>query len=156
MSFRTTLTGAVLALLGTGAFAGEIEILDPYARSSRPNAPTGAVFMLLLNHAETADRLVSAASDVAQKVELHTHEAGDNGVMKMRAIEGGLEIPAGGHHALARGGDHVMLMGLKQPLQTGETITVTLTFENAGEITVEVPVDPHRKPASHGGHGSDG
>ena len=91
------------------------------------------------------------------KVELHTHKQDANGVMQMMEVEEGFVVPANGMHALKRGGDHIMLMGLKRPLEQGEEITVTLTFEKAGEMEVQIPVDRERKP-SHGNmnHSNDG
>ena len=77
-------------------------------------------------------------------VELHTHLEDANGVMRMVEVEDGIAVPAGETHALKRGGDHVMFMGLNQPFVDGETITVTLTFEQAGDMTVEIPIDLER------------
>lgn len=127
-------------------------IKDAYVRSSTPSSPTGAAFMVLMNHTDAADRLIGAASDVAKRVELHTHLEDANGVMRMTEIEAGIMIPAGEMHHMKRGGDHVMLMGLTQPLAQDSEITVTLTFEKAGEVEVVIPVDHARKP-SHGGGG---
>jgi copper(I)-binding protein len=67
----------------------------------------------------------------------------------MGEIEGGIPISAGEGHVLKRGGDHVMFMGLTGPLEQGSQITVTLTFEKAGDIEVQIPVDHERKP-DHG------
>jgi copper(I)-binding protein len=102
-----------------------------------------------MNMSGEADRLVSASSDIAKRVELHTHIDAGNGVMQMRHDEDGFEIPAGGTHMLQRGGDHVMFMGLNQSLEQGDTVTVTLTFEKAGDMVVEIPVDLERMP-KHG------
>ncbi len=143
------LAAAALSLLAPAAIAQDIVIEDPYARASRPGAPTGAIFMVIQNTGDTPDRLVGAASPVAKRVELHTHIE-DNGIMRMREIEGGIEIPAGGTHVLQRGGDHVMLMGLTETLEDGLTVEVTLTFESAGDITATVPVDNARGQAGHG------
>lgn len=142
------LAGAATLALATASFA-DITINDAYARSSRPKAPTGAAFMVIENTGPTDDRLVEARSDVAARVELHTHVDLGGGVMRMTKVEEGFVIPAGGSHALARGGDHVMMMGLKSPLVQGETIAVTLVFEKAGEMTVKIPVDLERQD----GHG---
>lgn len=144
-------------LMAAPLVAGEIMVRDPYARSSTPSSVTGAAFLVLMNHGDTDDRLIGAATDVAKRVELHTHKEDANGVMKMMEVEEGFVVPAGGMHALKRGGDHIMLMGLTRPLEQGEEISVTLTFEKAGEIEVMVPVDRERKP-DHGGtgHGHDG
>jgi copper(I)-binding protein len=129
------------------AFA-DITIEDAYARSSGAMAKTGAAFFVIKNTGHDADRLIAATSDVAKIAELHTHIEAD-GVMKMRRDEDGFEVPAMGAHALQRGADHVMFMGLNGPMVQGETFEVTLTFENAGDITVTVPVDLERMP-EHG------
>lgn len=158
MSFKTKLLGAAIAILMAGAaFAdGAIMVLDPYFRTSRPGAPTGAAFMVLMNRSDRDDRLVSASSDIAARVELHTHRENADGVMQMSEIEGGIPLPAQAGHALERGGDHVMFMGLKQPLEQGDTVTVTLTFEHAPPMTVEIPVDLERRPGQGHGHKTDG
>lgn len=134
-------TAAAAALFAAmPALAQDILVQDAYARTSGMMAKAGAAFMVIENHAATDDRLVSAASDIAARVELHTHKAGADGVMQMVHVPEGFVIPAHGSHALARGGDHVMFLGLKQALQDGQTVTVTLTFEKAGAISVEMPV----------------
>jgi len=137
------LLSALLAILALPAVADDIMVMDPYARVSRPGGPTGAIFMVLHNMGDTEDRLIAAQTPVAQLVQIHTHIE-DNGVMKMRKIEGGIPLPAGGMHELARGGDHVMLMGITENLIDGTTIPLTLTFEVAGDVTLEVPVDNNR------------
>jgi copper(I)-binding protein len=121
-------------------------IEDAYARASTMMSKSGAAFMIIKNMGETDDRLVSADSDVAMRVELHTHISDANGVMKMVQVEEGFTIPAGGEHVLQRGGDHVMFMGLNRALEQGDTVTVTLHFEKAGDLTVDIPVDLERKP----------
>lgn len=140
---------AAFFMLAAPVFAGDIMVKDPYARSSTPSSPTGAAFMILMNNSDQDDRLIAASSDVAGRVELHTHIEDENGVMKMTEIEGGIAVPAGEMHALKRGGDHVMFMGLSAPLEQDTEITVTLTFEKAGDIDVKIPVDHTRKP-NHG------
>lgn len=154
MAFKPFLTAALACCLALPAFAGEmkIEIMDAYARSS---AKSGAAFFTIMNHAGEDDRLVAAASDVSKRVELHTHTEDANGVMRMREIEGGIAVPANGSHALQRGGDHVMFMGLSEALPEGETITVTLTFEKAGDVTVDIPVDNDRAPQHMQGQGGN-
>jgi len=101
--------------------------------------------MQIMNHSSEDDRLIGAASSIAKKVELHTHKDMGDGVMKMVHVEEGFAIPAGGMHGLMRGGDHVMFMGLTQDMIQGESVEVTLTFEKAGDIVVQIPVDLERK-----------
>ena len=142
--FGAAIAAAILAT--TSAFAGEMLIEDPYVRASTPTSKTGAAFMTLMNQTDSDDRLIAASSEVAGRVELHTHIEDANGVMQMTEIEGGIPIAAGEAHVLKRGGDHVMFMGLTGPLEQGAEITVTLTFEKAGDVQVQVPVDHERKP----------
>jgi len=163
MFLRSTILAAAAAAIALPAFAADtISISDPYARVSTMMSKSGAAFMVIENHAETDDRLVAAASDIAARVELTTHKEDANGVMKMMEVEEGFAIPAGGSHALARGGDHVMFMGLNRSLEHGDVVEVTLTFEQAGDITLEIPVDLERKPMMGGqmqqgmGHGNHG
>lgn len=150
MSLTSNLMGAFAALfIVTPAFA-EIEIHDPYARSS--NAMAGAAFMKIHNHGDADDRLIDVQSDVAARTELHTHIEDENGVMRMVHVEEGMDIPAGGDILMQRGGKHVMFMGLNDAFEQDETLTITLVFENAGEVVVEVPVDQTREDMmDHGG-----
>ncbi|MEP6065418.1 MAG: copper chaperone PCu(A)C [Paracoccaceae bacterium] len=148
------LSVATAVLLGTTAFAGDAKIMvdEPYLRSTNPKV--AAAFMGLMNHAGQDDRLISATSDIAKRVELHTHIADGHGVMKMTEIKGGIAVPAEGLAHLKRGGDHIMFMGVTKPLNNGDVIEVTLTFEKAGDVKLEIPVDNDRKPQAdaHGEH----
>ncbi|MDV4167031.1 copper chaperone PCu(A)C [Rhodovulum sp. FJ3] len=155
MKFAKFVGVAAMAMgFGAAAWADGIVVEDAYARASTPTAKSGAAFMVLMNTSDQDDRLVSAKSDVAARVELHTHREIADGVMKMMEVEEGFAIPAGGTHMLARGGDHVMFMGLNEPFADGDTVAVTLVFEHAGEVAVEIPVDLNRKPERGGGHGA--
>jgi len=145
MTLRILATIAItfLASFGT-AQAADIQIEHQYARAASPIAKSGAAFMHIMNNGTVDDRLVSVRTDVAMMPELHTHIMED-GVAKMREVEGGFPVAAGGFTVLERGGLHIMLMGLTRPLLHGETITLTLIFEVAGEVTIEVPVDNERQ-----------
>ena len=145
------LTRAVCALfLFSAPLAAEgIMVDDAYIRSSTAKSTSGAAFMVVMNHSGADDRLIGASSDVADKVELHSHNSDDNGVMRMGEIEGGVAIAADDMHAFKRGGDHLMFMGLKGPLEQGAMVPVTLEFEKAGAVEIEVMVDQDRKP-NHG------
>lgn len=143
-----------LATALPAAAAESIVVTDPYARSSGMMANSGAAFMVIENRSDTDDRLVAASSDVAERTELHTHEEDEMGVMRMIHVEEGFAIPAGGTLMMARGGHHVMFLGLEGPMAQGDSVTLTLEFEEAGEVTVEVPVDLERKPRHGMGHGA--
>lgn len=144
------LTGLVAALAMPAT--AEIVIKDAYARAS--NTMAGAAFMVIENTGPEDDRLLGATSEAAKRVELHTHQDMGDGLMKMTHVEEGFALPAGEAHMLMRGGDHVMFMGLNDAMEQGDTVTVTLTFETAGERVVEIPVDLDREPdpMAHGGH----
>jgi len=157
MTRPTLLAAAFAVAMAPAALADpQIEIVDPYARSSGMNAISGAAFMVLRNTGTSDDRLVGVASPVAERVELHTHIESETGVMRMVEIDGGIALPAGSDHALQRGGDHVMFLGITSPFADGATVPLTLTFERAGDVAVAVPVDLQRMPAGHGGHGGHG
>ncbi len=140
---------AAFMLSTAPVLAQDITVQDAYVRSSTLSSPTGAAFFMLMNGTDQDDRLIAATTDAAERAELHTHTEDANGVMKMSEIEGGIAVPAQGTHAFDRGGDHIMLMGLKAPLVQGAEIAVTLTFEKAGDVTVMIPVDQERRP-DHG------
>jgi len=148
--FRPVLAAIVAATIGFSLPAAAhdgVHVNDAYARIS---PLSGAVFLVVVNHALEDDRLIAARTDAAENAELHTHTEDANGVMQMRAVPEGFVIPGLGEHALARGGDHVMLTGLTRPLVQGDRLTLILTFERAGEVTVDVPVDNDRKPDAPG------
>lgn len=150
-------SAAVAALIFAAGplVADGMMVEDAYARSSTANSTSGAAFMMLKNATDQDDRLIAASSTVSKKVELHTHTEDDNGVMRMGQIEGGVPVAAGETHHFKRGGDHLMFMGLTGPLTQGGIVNVTLVFEKAGEVQIEIPVDQERKPdhgaMKHGG-----
>lgn len=99
---------------------------------------TSAAYMILRNAGREADRLVEVQTDVAAVVETHLSEERD-GVMVMSRVDG-IEVPAQGQTELRPGGLHIMLINLTQDLNPGDTINLTLVFENAGSIQISVPV----------------
>lgn len=138
---------AAAILCAAPAFAHQgVHIENPYARTNGGIGASGAIFLEIMNHADSDDRLIGVASDVAEKVELHRHKESADGVMSMNAVSEGVAIPALQGHALKRGGDHIMLMGLRQDLKNGDVIHLMLSFEHAGVVEVDVPVDNARKP----------
>jgi copper(I)-binding protein len=120
------------------AAAGTVEIHSPWSRASAGMARAGGAFMTLVNTGDADRALVSAASDVADTVELHTHiKEGD--VMKMRPVDH-VAVPAGETVMLQPGGYHVMLIGLHAPLKEGESFDITLTFDNGDTATVTTDI----------------
>jgi len=116
----------------------QLRIEKPWARATPPGATVAGGYMVIRNAGAAPDRLVSASSPAAAKVELHVH-LHENGVMKMRQVPG-YEVPAKGEFELKPGGAHLMFMDIKRPFKEGEKQPVTLTFEKAGELSVEFEV----------------
>jgi periplasmic copper chaperone A len=136
-----------LLVFGVGAAfaqtykAGDIEVADPWAPSmTGPKLTSSAAYMRLIDRGTISDQLVSATSPVAQKVELHVFNV-ENGIYGMHPVQGIRVSPGAASTVLEPGGAHVMLEGLKQPLNAGETFPLTLTFQNAGQLRVEVRVE---------------
>jgi hypothetical protein len=136
---------SLLLVFSSGLSAGEIIVSEAYARSSGPLAKAGAAYMKIINNSSKDDRLLSVSSDIAKKTELHRHLKSDNGVMKMVHIDEGIKIGSMKEHVLARGGDHIMFMGVKEPFETGKIIPLTLLFEKAGKVGIEIVVDQNKK-----------
>jgi periplasmic copper chaperone A len=135
--------GAML-LLGASAQAedydvGPMHIAQVWARTTPKGASSAAAYLTVTNSGTVPDRMSCAGSDAAAQCQIHTMTM-ENGVMKMRPVEGGLEIRPGETVTLKPGADHLMLTQLKHPLETGNSIAATLQFEKAGTVKVEVPV----------------
>lgn len=154
---KLTMLAALTAFaLPAAAFAQDatLTVADGYARSANPKA--AGAFMTICNAGAADCTLTGASTDAAEKAELHTTKDMGDGIMKMSRIEGGITIPAGAEHALARGGDHVMLMGLTSPLKNGDEVALALDFGACGTVEAVLPVDNDRKPGAaapmdHGG-----
>ena len=135
---------AAMPLIAAGAEAadydvGSIHISQPWARATPKGASSGAGYMTVTNNGAASDRLTCTASDASAQCQIHTMSM-ENGVMKMRPVDGGLEIKPGETVTLKPGSLHVMFVDLKHPLETGGTVEATLQFEKAGTVKVELPV----------------
>lgn len=119
--------------------SASIRIEHAWARATPRSARTGAVYMTIANSGAADDRIIAAASPVAAKVELH-REFEDKGIMKMRPLAS-LDVKAKGVTMLAPGGVHLMLTGLKHPLDEGQSFPLSVTFEKAGRIDTMVVIE---------------
>jgi copper(I)-binding protein len=132
------LAGGALAAQAHSYKLGDIDIGHPYARATAPGQPTGGAYLRLENRG-APDRLVSVTADVSRSVELHEMKM-EGDVMRMRQIEA-IDVPANKAVILQPGGTHIMLVGLKSPLKAGDRFPMTLKFEKAGEVKVDVSVE---------------
>lgn len=142
MNTKRILRSAVVALAfataAGAAGAADISVTDVWARAVPGGSEVGAAFMTIANTGAKADTLTGAATEVAKTPELHTH-VHDGAIMRMRKVDS-IPVPAGQTVALKPGAEHVMLMGLKRPLKEGDTFPMTLTFREAGMVTVQARV----------------
>ncbi|MDH5750480.1 MAG: copper chaperone PCu(A)C [Rhodospirillales bacterium] len=143
---RKFITGALVAAvaaISSQAMAmdykvGNLTVSDPWARASAGKARNGAAYFTVTNTGDKPDRLISAASKAAAKVELHSVGMKD-GVMMMHSVKG-IEVAPGEPAVLKPGGLHVMLMGLTEPLKENATLHLTLTFEKSGTLDIMAPI----------------
>lgn len=149
MSPERRVAAVVLGLVAAGLAAmpsssheirkGEVSIEHPWARATLPAQENGAVYMVIRNRGTEAERLLAARTGEAQRAELHGSAATTEGFALVRPA-GALEIPPGSEARLSPGGGHVALGGLWGQLFEGTMFSVTLVFERAGEVEVEVEV----------------
>ena len=118
---------------------GDLKISGAYARAMLPGQPVGGGFVTIQNTGKTDDRLVAIASPAAAEVQIHDM-AMNNGVMTMRAMKDGIPIKAGETVELTPRGMHMMFTKVRSPFKEGDTVTVALTFEKAGQVEVTLPV----------------
>ena len=129
---------ASVSAVRAGGLADQIEVVAPYVRLAPPGAQATGAFMTIRNTGNRVVRLVKAECVAAQATELHEH-INDQGVMRMRQVPA-IELPAMGESVLKPGGYHVMLLGMKQPLQEGEAVVMVLGFDDGSSTRVSAVV----------------
>lgn len=150
-TLRFIAAGAALALATVLAWGheyklGSIVIGHPYARSTLPGQPSGGAYLRLENKGQ-ADKLLSVTASVSNGVEMHLTTM-DGDVMRMRQVDA-LDVPANQVVELRPGATHIMLVGLKAPLKAGDSFPMTLKFEKAGEVVVDVKVQAFAPASQH-------
>ena len=132
----------LLAACGGGATdepaTGGISVEDAWARPPAMAGGNGAAYFLIRNDGNTADRLIGVSSPLAM-AEMHESVMADDGTMSMNPVDG-VDVAPNSTVAFEPGGLHIMFMGVSEPPAAGDTVSLTLTFENAGEMTIDVPV----------------
>jgi copper(I)-binding protein len=145
MRFRFKLAFCVALILSAAAASaddytkGSLTIAGPWSRATPHGASVAAGYFVIANKGADADRLVSALSEIADRVEIHEMRV-EQGIAKMRPLAHGLEVKAGASAKLEPGGYHLMFMSLKRPLKGGDRFKGTLVFEKAGSVEVEFAV----------------
>ncbi|NVK31936.1 MAG: copper chaperone PCu(A)C [Gammaproteobacteria bacterium] len=136
-TFRISAVLAATLAFGS-AFADGITTDDFWLRASAPGAKMGAGFGVLNNASDQTVHLTAVESQVSP-VELHTVTKVD-GVMRMRPLENGIEIPANGSVTLKPGSYHLMFVGLREQLVKDESHTLVFSFDNGERLSIDVPV----------------
>jgi copper(I)-binding protein len=144
-NLRTLLIAAALTVCATSVGAhdytrGGLFIDHPWTRPTPQGVKVGAGYFVIRNRGKSPDRLVSASSPIAGKVEIHQTSIKD-GVATMREVPGGLQIAPGKSLEFKPRSLHLMLHDLKQPLKQGDKFAATLVFEKAGPVNVEFQVE---------------
>jgi copper(I)-binding protein len=134
------------------AKAGDLVISQAWSRATPNGAKIGAGYFTIENKGATADKLVGVSGDVSPRIEVHEMSM-NNGVMKMRPVDGGLTIDPGKTVKLAPSGYHLMIMDLKSPLKQGDKLPLTLQFEKAGKVAVTLDVQGVGAQGPGGGDG---
>jgi copper(I)-binding protein len=135
---RLPILVAALLLAAPAARAQTVTVEHPWARATAEHAETGAAYATIT--AGTSDRLTGASTPAAASVQVH-EIIHDNGIVRMREVDGGLALEPGKPVTLAPGSYHLMLIGLKQQLKPGASFPITLSFANEPAVTVTVPVN---------------
>lgn len=135
----TALLFLSLAFTASAAETSTLQFSNAWVRATPPNAQVAGGFLDIRNAGGSADRLLSASTDAAERVEIHEMKM-DGEVMQMRQLGDGLVIPAKQTVSLKPGGIHLMLIAPKQPLAQGQPIAITLVFEKAGNRRLEFAV----------------
>jgi copper(I)-binding protein len=157
--FKVGIASAALlsCLMSTAAHAediaaGKLVITQAWSRATPGGAQVAGGYLTIENRGTLPDRLISASTDAAKKVEIHEIATND-GVMTMRPLDGGLIIEPGKTVPFGPGGRHLMFIGLATPLREGEQVPVALAFESAGKVTVPFAVQGigARAPAAQPG-----
>ena len=142
------LLGAALCASSVWANAQSLHVENAWSRAMPPTAPAAAAYFDLHNGGDRPDRLIGAKTPIAGKAEIHEHAHVD-GLMQMREVSGGVPVAVDERVSFKPGGYHVMFLELPRQLADGEQFPLTLIFERAGEVTVEVPVR-RTAPSAHG------
>ena len=142
------LSAATMSAAAHEASNAGVTVAHPWARATPGGVKNGAAYLEIKTAAGVTDRLISASSPVAGRVEIHTHIK-DGDVMRMRRVDD-IALKPESSVVLQPHGDHVMLMDLKAPLKEGDLLKMTLTFEKAGPLEVEATVEPIGAMGPHG------
>ena len=147
---KSILPALAVLFASTIAFAAPpaaVQVTAAYSHPTPAPGVPGVGFFTLTNTGKQADRLLSAESPAAGRIEIHQTRM-EKGVMQMRGVSEGVALPAGQAVTFAPGGLHLMLFALRAPLREGEKVPLTLVFERQGRVSTELLVKPREDAAA--------
>ncbi len=150
IAIAAALTLLAISVRADDVKAGDLVITQAWSRATPTGAKVAGAYLTVENRGSAPDRLMGGSGDVAGRVEIH-EMAMDNGVMRMRPLDKGLDIAPGKTVKLAPGGYHLMLLDLKSQLKQGDKVPVTLQFEKAGKVELSLDVQGVGAQAPAGG-----
>lgn len=132
------LASLMVSAAALAASADNVTVQEPYVRLAPPNAPATGAFMVIKNNGDKDVKVVKADNPASKVTELHTH-LNDGGVMRMRPVAA-IDVKAKGEAVLQPGGLHVMMINLLTPLKEGDSVPITLTFDDGSSKKVDAKV----------------
>jgi periplasmic copper chaperone A len=146
-ALQATAAGLIAAPAAAADYdVGSMHVSTPWARATPKGAAAGAGYMTITNKGTAPDSVSCVSDDASAQCQIHSMTMED-GVMKMRPVEGGLEIKPGETVTLQPGGYHIMFVNLKHPLEQGQSVKATLKFEHAGTLDLDYPIVAIGAPA---------
>jgi copper(I)-binding protein len=133
-------TAGIAASIAASAVAADLHVISAHAPATAAGATSAAVYLSVHNVGAAGDRLLRVSTPVATQAEFHRSQL-DGAVMRMRPVPA-LEVPVGGSIEMSSGGLHIMLLGLRHPLQAGAQFPMRLDFARAGALDIQVTVTP--------------
>lgn len=136
--------GALMLTISVAGFArefkqGDLIVKHPWTRATARGQTVAAGYLEIRNGGKEADRFIGASTPAAEGIELHILVK-EGELMKMRQVKS-FDVPAGGTVELKPRGPHMMIIGIRRPFAKDERIPVTLKFEKAGDLAIELAVN---------------
>lgn len=136
--------------VGKKGEASTVQVSGALCRPTPVGRQTTGCYLTLVS--ASGDRLASVASSAAGRAQIHESRMESN-MMMMQELKDGLPLPAGQSVELKPGGNHIMLLGVSEPLKTGDTVPLTLTFASAAPVEVTATVgQPALTDSGHASH----
>jgi len=150
MTFFRQMIISITMIMPVSVLAGQVEIVNPYMRELIPGTTVTSSYMKIINHHNVDIMLVGAKGKFSQQIELHEHTMKD-GMMRMAQVPN-IVIPANGSVMLEPSGLHIMAFDIKQPLKHGQSVELTLLFDEHPPVAIDLPIKSIKQQNNHHHH----